>query len=69
MIVKLDDREKIRRVKVRERIQILCKYVHILNSETESARVDICADPYDRVLLGTSLNKNKVSANELKQQI
>ena len=44
MIVNLKDSKNIRQVKGQERIQMLGKYVHVLNSEIDSARVAISPD-------------------------
>ena len=68
-IVNPKEREKVRQVKGQERIQMLGKCVHVLNSEIDSALVAISADLYDRVLLDGSSNKIKASAVGLKQQI
>ena len=68
-IVNLKVQEKIKQVKGRERIQMLGKYVHVLNSEINSVLVEISTDLYGCVLIDMSLNTNKASAVELKQQI
>ena len=67
MVVNLKDQENIKQVKGRERIQMLGKYDHILNSEIGSALIETSPDLYTCVLLDTRSNKNKVSAVGLEQ--
>ena len=67
MIVNPKDRKTITRVKGRERIQMVCKNVHLLNLEANSWLVEISPNLYKRVLLDMSSNKNKANAVEIKQ--
>ena len=61
------DREKIKRVKGRQRLQMLGKYVCDLNEDVSKAMAIIDRDLWERVLLDMSSNKGKSSAVELQQ--
>ena len=49
----MKDKEKVKRVKGRQRVQMLSKYVSDLNSDIENAMEDIDQDLWKRVLLDT----------------
>ena len=63
------DKEKVKRVKVRQRVQMVSEYVSDLNWDIENAMADIDRDLWKHVLLDMSSNKDEASAIELQQEI
>ena len=68
-IESMKEKEKIKRVRGRERIQMFVEYVLSLNSDINDAIEDTSPDLYRRVLVDMSSNENKSSAVELQQSI
>ena len=63
------DKENVKRVKGRQRIQILGKCVSDLNSDTGKTMADIDRELWKCVLLDMIFNKNKANAMKLQQEI
>ena len=64
----LKDREKIKRVKGRQRTAMLGKYVFDLNEEIEKAMAGIGRDLWEVVLRDMGSSESKASTSELQQE-
>ena len=64
----LKDREKIKRVKGRQRAAMLGKYVLDLNEEIEKAMAGIGRDLWEVILRDVGSSESKASASKLQQE-